>query len=556
MSNFSWLNEESKNYLLRGYTDNPERRVKEIIANFKSNLKAMNFPEVKIASLVKSFEENFALGNYSMSSPIWSNYGMNTNTLPVSCFGTYVGDSVESILEGQAEVGMMSKVGGGTSLSLSELRPAGAKIATGGASLGVPHFTRLYDSVTNIISQGNTRRGRVAVYLDAEHPDILEFLDIGTEGSDIQNITTGVEISEYFMDNIRTIPRFKATFLKILERRGQLGFPYIFFKDNVNNNKPTVYKDRTIKHSNLCVEIALPNSEDESFVCVLASLNVANYDKWRSDTIETLVVFLDTVVEESINKIDDYKMAFMGRAKNFLERHRALGLGVLGYHTYLQKKMWSFESKEAAMFNLDLFKRIKAESHAMSESLGERLGRPKVCLETDCLRRNTTVTAIAPTISSSFILGQVSAGIDPIWSNYYTNDLAKIKHTFKNPQLRAVLSKHNRDDDATWSQILKDNGSVQRLEFLSDDEKEVFKTYWEINQEAVIDQAAVRQTYIDQGQSLNLFVLPSMEVKDEVALIERAWKQGVGTIYYQHNINAAQDFVSKLDQQECKACEA
>ncbi len=323
-----------------------------------------------------------------------------------------------------------------------------------------------------------------------------------------------------------------------------------------------------IYNSNLCSEIALHNSEEESFVCVLSSMNVLHYDEWKdTDAVETMVHFLDAVVTEFISKIDDIRtngtvegqraFFYLEKAYNFAKRQRALGLGVLGWHSLLQSKGLPFDSKAAAKLNVEVFKLIKDKSYKASEELAQVFGEPETLVGYG--RRNVTLNAIAPTTSSAFILGQVSQSIEPIWSNCYVKDVAKMKVTIKNPVLKKVLVDMGKDDKATWDSIKKYDGSVQHLDFLTDEQKDVFRTFAEINQASIINQAAVRQDYIDQAQSLNLMISPDMPTRDVNKLLIDAWQLGVKTLYYQHSMNSAQAFARKklnLNDLQCVACES
>lgn len=356
----------------------------------------------------------------------------------------------------------------------------------------------------------------------------------------------------------------RGIWAKVLQRRGEMGYPYIFFNDNANNGKPEVYKDKgkDIYASNLCTEIMLPSNDDWSFVCVLSSINLLHYDKWKeTDAVETMVYFLDAVITEFIEKLEEYRdssdrdhqqtFLFMERAYNFAKDNRALGLGALGWHSLLQSKMLPFDSQEAFNLNSEIFRELKERSYKASEELADRFGEPEVLKGYG--RRNTTLNAVAPTTSSAFILGQVSQGIEPIWSNVYVKDIAKIKTTIKNPFLEKLLDEKGMNTPEVWRSIRDYDGSVQHLDFLTDLEKEVFMTYSEIDQMAIIYQAANRQNHIDQGQSINLLVHPDMPVKEINKLHVTAWKLGLKSLYYQHSMNAAQKFRQK---KECVSCEA
>jgi ribonucleoside-diphosphate reductase alpha chain len=335
-----------------------------------------------------------------------------------------------------------------------------------------------------------------------------------------------------------------------------MGYPYIFFTDNANNGAADVYKDKElpIYASNLCTEIMLPSDHNWSFVCVLSSINLLHYDKWKdTDAVETMVYFLDAVITEFLEKLESYKNSddredrqtflFMERAYNFAKENRALGMGTLGWHSLLQSKMLPFDSQGAYDLNSEVFKTLKEYSYKASKYLAQKFGEPELLKGYG--RRNATLNAIAPTTSSAFILGQVSQGIEPIWSNIYVKDIAKIKTTIKNPFLVKLLQEKGMDSPEVWRDIRDRDGSVQHLDFLSENEKDTFKTYSEIDQLVIIYQAANRQNYIDQGQSLNIIVHPDMPTKDINKIHITAWKLGLKSLYYQHSMNAAQKFKQK-----------
>lgn len=553
-----WLTENSRKFLELGYLvegTTPEERIREI-ADRAEELNG-----------IKGFSDKFygymSEGFYSLASPVWSNFGKKRG-LPISCFGSYIDDDMGEILFTQAEVGMMSKLGGGTSGYFGGLRHRGAKIKNNGHSSGAVHFMQLFDKMVDIVSQGATRRGQFAPYLSMDHPDMDEFLDIGTEGNQIQKLTHGVTVSDEWMKSMIAGDKEKRTlWAKVLQRRVEIGYPYILFEDNVNNNTVDVYKDKNMRiwASNLCTEIMLPSSTNESFVCCLSSMNILHYEKWKdTDAVETLIYFLDTVMSEFLEKLegfrdseksDDQKVfMFMQKSYNFAKNHRALGLGVLGWHSFLQEKMLTFECRDAAKLNKEIFELIQKRTYKASEELANLFGEPELLKGYG--RRNTTTMAVAPTTSSAFILGQVSQGIEPIWSNCYVKDIQKIKTTIKNPFLIKLLEEKGKNDVETWRSIRDHDGSVLQLDFLSDHEKEVFKTYPEIDQMAIMYQASVRQKYIDQGQSLNVMIHPDTAVKDINNLYIEAWKLGIKSLYYQHSMNAAQ----QLNQQKvCTACE-
>ena len=548
MGKFAWLNEDSRTFLERGYLTEgvtPEQRIKDIALNAEQILGEEGYAD--------KFVDYMSRGWYSLSSPVWSNFGLDRG-LPISCFGSYIGDSVQSIMYTVAEVGMMSKYGGGTSGYFGDVRGRGELITDNGKSNGTPPFAKMFDTTIDVISQGNTRRGYFAGYIDIEHRDILEWLEFLTEGNPVQLMYYGVCVGNDWLAEMKAGDSHKRmVWAKILQMRAEVGVPYILFKDNVNENTVDVYKDKgmTIYASNLCSEIALPSNIDESFVCCLSSMNALHFDDWRdTDAVEVLTKFLDAVMSEFITKTAN--LPFMERAHRFAKRHRALGLGVLGWHDLLQSKSIAFDSFEAMQLNAKLFATIKYKAYEASEEMAKTYGEPEVLKGYG--RRNTTLTAVAPTKSSSFILGQVSQSIEPHKSNYYVRDTAKMKVTYRNPALKIILAKHDMDKESVWESIGEHDGSVQHLAFLTDHEREVFKTMSEISQLAIIQQAASRQKYIDQSQSLNIMIHPNTPTKDINKLYLTAAELGVKSLYYQYSVNAAQEFNREL--LECSACGA
>jgi ribonucleoside-diphosphate reductase alpha chain len=547
---FEWLNEDSRLFLSRGYLlegQTAEQRIREIANKAEKYL--------NIEGYADKFYDYMSRGYYSLSSPVWANYGQERG-LPVSCFGSYIEDDMESILYGHAENGMLMKSGGGTSGYFGALRHRGANIKNNGESSGAVHFMQMFDTLASVVSQGSVRRGFFSAYLPIEHPDAEEFLDIGTEGNPIQGLTHAVTVTSDFIEKVKAgDAKARKLWAKTLQRRSEIGYPYIFFTDNVNNGRPEVYKDKDMKvfASNMCSEIALPSSADETFTCVLSSINLLHWDELKhTDAIETLTMFLDTVVTEFINKTEGKK--YYERSHNFAKRHRALGLGVLGWHSYLQSNMLPFEGREAARKNVEVARILKEKTYQASAELATLFGEPEVLIGYG--RRNTTLMAIAPTKSSSMILGQVSQSIEPEFSNFYVKDLAKTKMTIKNPYLTKVLQKYGKDIDEVWEEIRKADGSVQHLDFLNETEKNVFKTFAEINPYDIINQAGIRQEYIDQAQSLNLMIPADMPVKELNALYLYAYDLGVKSLYYQYSMSQAQALSRKKVMSEgCASCE-
>ena len=535
---YYWLNKDSRQFLSRGYIDEePEQRIRDI-----ANIAEKYLGDVGFAA---KFEEYMARGFYSLSTPVWINFGKRKG-LPISCYGSNVDDTLDSILNAGREVGMMSKYGGGTSAYLGNIRPRGSVITTGGHADGPVHYARIYDTVVDVCKQSAARRGACAVYLPVEHKDIDEFLDIGTEGNPIQNLQYGVTVTDAWLKSMKAGSKDKRkTWAKIIQHRNEFGFPYIMFYDNSNNNTP--YKDLGYKitASNLCSEIQLPTDSFNSFVCCLGSINLLHWDEIvETDAIEIYTKFLNAVMNEFIQKAEF--MAGMKRAWRFASQHRAIGVGALGYHSYLQSKLIEFESMEAKLINTQIFKTIKERTEEASRWLHDAKGYKS-------LREgyaNTTLMAIAPTKSSSFIHGAVSMGIEPIKSNYFIKDLAKSKTIYKNPFLIEELEKYGLNTKETWESILKKDGSVQHLNFPT---KAVFKSFIEISPKEIVIQAAARQKYIDQSQSLNLMIDPSVPAKDINQLYLFAHEQGVKTLYYQFSQSSAQAFARNI--LECASCE-
>ena len=689
---YYWLNSHSRLFLERGYLEpevTPEQRVRQIAENAERILKKKGFAD--------KFEGYMKRGFYSLATPVWCNFG-NKRGLPVSCFGSYVEDRMEAILTKAAEVGMMSKMGGGTSGFFGGLRPRGTKISVGGESSGAVHFMEIFDKVSEVISQGSARRGSFAAYMPIEHADVEEFLQIRSEGHPIQNMSIGLTATDKFMKELVEGDKEKRRiWAKVIQKRFETGYPYIMFVDTANRNAPQVYKDKKlkIKASNLCVsadtmiltkdgelpigknegkevevwngrqwsrttiaktgenqkllkvrtikrelddedteslswselkvteyhkfylkdgrevraselsegdrllsfpspngrtffcevigvedveglhdtycvneplehkcvfngiltgncsEIQLHSDENNSFVCVLSSLNLLHWDEIKdTDAVETMIMFLDSVCEEFIRKTEGVR--YMEAARNFAMRQRALGLGALGWHSYLQSRMIPFESMQAKMLNVEIWKTIRERADKTTEKMAKEYGEPEL-LE-GYGRRNVTTLAVAPTTSSSFILGQVSPSIEPLNSNYFVKNLAKGKFTYKNPYLKEVLKKHDKNSDDVWKSILVKGGSIQHLDFLSKEEKDVFKTFGEISQKEIVIQAAQRQKHIDQAQSLNLMVPPTASPKEVNNLLIEGWEMGIKTFYYQRSANPSQELARSI--MTCSSCEA
>jgi ribonucleoside-diphosphate reductase alpha chain len=543
-----WLNKDSrkfleKDYLLKGVT--PEERIKQICNRAEEILQIKGFAE-KFYSYVER-------GWYSFSTPVWTNFGLNRG-LPISCFGATIQDDTADILRAAAEIGMLTKYGGGTAAYFGNLRGRGKPIKDNGVSNGAISFLEIFNTLMIVISQGSTRRGSFASYYPITGDDFDEFMEIRSEGHNIQDVSIAVTIPEGFMQKmIDGDKESRRRWVKVIKKRFETGYPYILFEDNVNNNRPQVYKDKglEIRHSQLCTEILEYTDDSKTFTCCIGSINLLKWDEWKdTDAVETYMYFLDAVLTDFINRAEG--IPFLEKAVKFAKEHRSVGLGVLGWHSLLQSKMIPFEGLEAKLLNAQIFKSINEKSLKASQELAKLYGEP------DMLKgygeRFTTRIAPAPTTSSSFILGQVSPGIEPLQSNYFLKDLAKGKFSFKNPFLKDLLKSKDQDNSKTWESIMMRGGSVQHLDFLSEREKNVFKTFQEISQLEIIQQAAQRQKYIDQAQSLNLMIHPETSVKDANALLIEAWKLGIKTLYYQRGVNLAQ--TTARDIMNCVSCES
>ena len=543
-----WKNEESEQILNRGYLLKGETVEGAIDRICSAAAQRLYKPELK-----EGFQELVERGWMSLSSPIWANMGTERG-LPISCFNVHVPDHIEGITHKLGEVIMQTKIGGGTSGYFGELRERGSAVTDNGKSSGAVSFMKLFDTAMDTISQGGVRRGAFAAYLDIDHSDIEEFLNIKSIGSPIQNLFYGVCVPDYWMQEMIDGDEDKRNiWAKVLESRQQKGLPYIFFTDNVNRNKPQVYKDLnlSINSSNLCSEIALPSTNDESFICCLSSMNLELYDEWKdTEAVKLAIFFLDAVLQEFIAKTEGNY--YLASANKFAKRHRALGLGVLGWHSYLQKNNIPFEGLHSKQLTTKIFKDIADKADKATIDLARIYGEPEILKGYG--RRNTTLLAIAPTTSSSAILGQTSPGIEPFSSNYYKAGLAKGNFMRKNKYLEKLLIEKDINNEDTWRGIMLNHGSVQHLNELTVEEKEVFKTFKEISQLEIIQQASIRQQYIDQAQSLNINIPAELPIKEVNRLLIEAWKLGVKTLYYQRSQSVSKELVNNLVS--CTSCES
>ena len=475
-------------------------------------------------------------GWIGLASPVLSNTGTDRG-LPISCFGVDTPDSIRGIGLTNAELMKLTAAGGGVGVSVSRIRPRGAEIRGNGKSEGVVPWCKIYDSAIIATNQGNVRRGAASVNLKVSHPDIEEYLQIrrpkGDPNRQCLNLHQCVVVDDSFMRklNDRDETAMKI-WLEILKSRMETGEPYIMFEDNVNKDNPLAYmmNNLNVSMTNICTEITLHTDEEHSFICCLSSLNLAKYDEWKdTDVIEIATYFLDGVMQEFIDKTNGKEA--MKRTHKHAKKGRALGLGVMGWHTFLQKKNLPFNCIASTAWTHTIMSKIRSEAEAASRKLAQEYGEPLWCKGTGM--RNTHVLAIAPTVSNSRI-GGCSAGIEPQPANVYTFNGAKGTFIVKNPELEKLLTEKGKNTSKVWDQILADEGSVQNLpaDILTEDEKEVFLTFAETNQLALVQQAAIRQKYIDQTQSLNLAFSPTDSPKWINQVHMEAWKLGVKTLYY------------------------
>ena len=476
-------------------------------------------------------------GWLGLASPVFSNMGTDRG-LPISCFGVDTPDSVRGIGLTNAELMKLTSQGGGVGISVSRIRPRGTSITGNGKSEGVVPWCKIYDSTIIATNQGNVRRGAASVNLDINHPDIEEYLQIrrpkGDPNRQCLNLHQCVVVDDVFMRKLESRDQeAMALWAETLKSRMETGEPYIMYKDNVNKNNPIAYmmNNLDVSMTNICTEITLFTDEEHSFICCLSSLNLAKYDEWKdTDTVEVATWFLDGVMQEFIDKSNGKDS--LKRTHAHAKKGRALGLGVMGWHTYLQQKELPFNSIASTAHTHNIFSDIKNKAERASRDLAQEYGEPLWCKGTGM--RNTHLLAIAPTVSNSVITGGISAGIEPLPANIYTFNGAKGTFIRKNKVLEALLESKKENKNKWWDQMLADGGSVQNLPdtVLSPDEKEMFLTFPEINQLELVRQAAIRQRYLDQTQSLNLSFDPNDSPKWINQCHIEAWKLGIKTLYY------------------------
>ena len=574
----TWANTEiyvktiSNGYLLKGETPKDAYwRVATTVA------KRLDKPE-----LASKFFDYIWKGWLNLASPVLSNTGTERG-LPISCFGIDVADSIYDIGNKNLELMLLAKHGGGVGTGINQIRPAGSKITGNGTSDGVLPFAKIFDSTILATSQGSVRRGAASVNIDIEHGDFWEWLEIREPKGDVNrqclNLHQCVVISDGFMQKVKAGDKeARKRWTAVIRKRRSSGEPYIMYKGNVNNANPEAYKQNGLKvyMTNICSEITLHTDESHSFVCCLSSLNLAKYEEWKdTDLVYTATIFLDGVLTEFINRAK-YMRGFENSVRS-AEKGRALGLGVLGWHTYLQDKNIPFDSLSGQFETRKIFSQIKVESERASRDLATEYGEPLWCVGTGM--RNTHLRAIAPTVSNSKLSGNNSPGIEPWAANVFTEQTAKGTFIRKNTELTKVLRKAGINNKDTWDKILADGGSVQDLseldnwcyldskmilcEDISDDVrdrtypvKDVFRTFKEINQMDLIKQAGIRQQYIDQGVSLNLAFPSIVSPKWINQVTMEAWKQGIKTLYYMRTESVLRgDIATRAVDPDCVACD-
>ena len=517
--------------------------------------------------LADKFFDYIWKGWLCLASPVLSNTGTERG-LPISCFGIDVADSIYDIGKKNLEMMLLAKHGGGVGIGLNMIRPSGATITGNGTSDGVVPFCKIYDSTILATNQGAVRRGAASVNLNIDHDDWEEWLEIREPKGDVNrqslNLHQCTIIGDKFMRKLRDGDKVaRRKWGKLLQKRKATGEPYIMFKGNVNKNNPPAYKDNALKvfMTNICSEIVLHTDENHSFVCCLSSLNLAKYDEWKnSNLIYDSVWFLDGVLEEFLQKAKN-RRGFENAVRS-AEKGRALGLGVLGWHTYLQQKGLPFEGLLSQYETRRIFSQIKIESERASMALAEEYGEPLWCVGTGF--RNSHLRAIAPTVSNSKLSGNISAGVEPWAANVFTDQSAKGTFIRKNPTLVEELKKHNLNTDKIWNQILKDGGSIQGIKQLDKITvgkhdfpiKDVYKTFKEINQLELVNQAGIRQQYIDQAVSLNLAFPSQAEPKFINKVHLEAWKKGIKTLYYMRTESVLRgDIAEQATSEDCLSCD-
>ena len=525
--------------------------------------------------LAEKFFEYIWKGWLCLASPVLSNTGTDRG-LPISCFGIDVADSIQDIGQKNLEMMLLAKHGGGVGVGVNMIRPAGAKITGNGTSDGVVPFCKIYDSTILATNQGSVRRGAASVNINIDHADFEEWLEIREPKGDVNrqslNLHQCAVVGDKFMRRLESgDEEARRKWGKLLQKRKATGEPYILFKGNTNKVNPEAYKTNGLKvhMTNICSEITLHTDESHSFVCCLSSLNLEKYDEWKdTNVVYDSIWFLDGVLEEFIQRAKNMR-GFDNSVRSAV-KGRALGLGVLGWHSLLQKKGIAFEGLLAQFKTREIFSKIKIETERASRALAEIYGEPLWCTGTGL--RNTHLRAVAPTVSNSKLSGNVSPGIEPWAANVFTEQSAKGTFIRKNKELKKILRKIGIDNKETWDKILEDGGSVQGIKELDawgfdhagrltqEDDREpvknVFKTFKEINQLELIQQAGIRQDYIDQSVSLNL-AFPSESTPKWLNQVHmEAWKRGIKTLYYMRTESVLRgDIAAAAMDPSCVSCD-
>jgi ribonucleoside-diphosphate reductase alpha chain len=562
----------SKGYLLAG--EKPKDAYWRVSTKVAQRL---NKPQ-----LASKFFDYIWKGWLNLATPVLSNTGTDRG-LPISCFGIDVADSIFDIGTKNLELMLLAKHGGGVGIGINQIRPAGAPITGNGTSDGVIPFTKIYDSTILATNQGSVRRGAASVNLNIDHKDFEDWLEIREPKGDVNrqslNLHQCAVVGDKFMRKLENgDEEARRKWGKLLQKRKATGEPYIMFKGNVNKQNPEMYKVNGLKvhMTNICSEIALHTDESHSFVCCLSSLNLAKYDEWKdTDLVYTATWFLDGVLSEFIQKAKNLK-GFENSVRS-AEKGRALGLGVLGWHTYLQQRGIPFEGMIAQFETRKIFSQLKIESERASRDMATEYGEPLWCRDSGF--RNTHLRAIAPTVSNSKLSGDVSAGIEPWAANVFTEQTAKGTFIRKNGELERVLKKIGINTKEIWDKIMADGGSIQDINELDEfrflngkvvkkedlseldyeksfNIKDVFKTFKEINQLELVRQAGIRQQYIDQAVSLNL-AFPSTATPKWINTVSmEAWKQGVKTLYYMRTESVLRgDIADRAMDIDCLSCD-
>ncbi len=556
-----WLTDAGRQTLDNGYLLPGEEPIDMFYRVANAAAAAIAVPE-----MAQYFLEAMKNNWLCLASPVAANMGTDRG-LPISCFGIDVPDSVDGIWSSAHEMAMMGKNGGGVGVNLGRVRERGAYIRGNGQSEGIIPWAKVMDVATWSVSQGNTRRGAGSVNLRIDHPDIHEFLKIRRPQGEVDrqclHINHCVQVTDEFMDRVRKgDAEARELWVEVLRTRLETGEPYIQFIDTVNRDNPLGYKgrDMDVKMTNICSEITLYTDDEHSFVCCLSSLNLARWDEWNDYYFEngmTLpelsVWFLDGVMQEFLDR--SREIPGMERARRGALKGRPLGLGVLGWHSLLQKRALPFDTGVQVMgLQARIFDFIKREATKASGDMARQYGEPEWCEGTGM--RHTHLMAIAPTATNSIISGNLSAGIEPIPANTFTHKTAKGTFLIRNPQLEVLLEEADQNTPEVWTSILENEGSVQHLDFLSAEMRQVFLTAREISQFHIVRQAAARQTYIDQAQSVNLFFPFDVDPRYFHKVHMEAWEAGMKSLYYCRSTSVLKgDVAAGYYAEDCTACE-